>query len=287
MRPNATGITIFYSIQTFPLLQLFNLVFHLVMRTQRFQPVDILQPFIKTFMIIETEEGLQNNILPDTTLTMAFKLRGTITHQALAANKFPASFIAGIRKSALSVNYAKDTLNLLVIFREGAASAFFDMPLHEFAGIPLPLHDLVRTGIVQEVEERLCEAADNEERIGIIENWLIARLKNFTPDELVQYAIQKIRSSSGELRIKDLVASLPISRDPFEKKFRRIVGTSPKQFALIVRLRGLIDQYSGDHSFTDVAHRAGYYDQSHFIKDFHSFTGKTPKEYFASPYRWD
>lgn len=235
-------------------------------------------------MIIESEEGLQNNILPDTTLTMAFKLRGTITHQSQAANKFPSSFIAGIRKSALSVNYAKDTLNLLVIFREGAAAAFFDTPLHEFAGMPLPLNDLVRASIV---EEQLCEAATNKERIHIIENWLISRLKYFSPDELVQYAIQKIRSASGELRIKDLVASLPISRDPFEKKFRRIVGTSPKQFASIVRLRNLIDQYSGDHTFTDVAHRAGYYDQAHFIKDFQSFTGKTPKEYFASPYRWD
>jgi AraC-like DNA-binding protein len=254
------------------------------MRIQRFQPVDILQPFIKTFMIIESEEGLQNNILPDTTLTMAFKLRGTITHRSQGSDNFPSSFIAGIRRSALSVNYAKDTLNLLVIFREGAASAFFDTPLHEFAGMPLALNDIVRTRIV---EEQLYEAATHKERISIIENWLISRLKYFTPDALVQHAMQKIRASSGELRIKDLVASLPISRDPFEKKFRRIVGTSPKQFASIVRLRNLIDQYSGDHTFTDVAHRAGYYDQAHFIKDFQSFTGKTPKEYFASPYRWD
>lgn len=238
-------------------------------------------------MILESEEGLQNNILPDTALTMAFKLRGAITHEAPGADHFPSSFIAGIRKSALTVNYAKGTLNLLVIFREGAASAFFDVPLHEFAGMPLPLYGLMRAGMIREVEEQLCEAATHEERICIIENWLIKRLKYFKPDGLVQHAMQQIRSSAGELRIKDLVASLPISRDPFEKKFRRIVGTTPKQFASIVRLRHLIDQYSSDHTFTDLAHRAGYYDQAHFIKDFQSFTGKTPKEYFASPYRWD
>jgi AraC-like DNA-binding protein len=254
------------------------------MKAQRYTPSAILQPFIKTFMIIESEEGLQNNILPDTTLTMAFKLRGTITHQSQAINNFPSSFIAGIRKSALRVNYAKDTLNLLVIFREGAAAAFFNTPLHEFAGMPLPLDNLVYT---RDIVEKLCEAGTHEERIAIIETWLISRLKYFTPDLLVQYAIQKIRSSAGELRIKDLVASMPISRDPFEKKFRRIVGTSPKQFASIVRLRNLIDHYSDDHTFTEVAHHAGYYDQAHFIKDFQSFTGKTPKEYFASPYRWD
>jgi AraC-like DNA-binding protein len=256
------------------------------MRTQRYQPIEILKPFIKTFMIIESEEGLQNNILPDTTLTMAFKLRGTITHQAQTANHFPSSFIAGIRKSALIVNYSKDTLNLLVIFHEGGAAAFFDTPLNEFAGMPLPLNNLVRNTIVCDIEEQLCEASTNKERITIIENWLIARLKYYTPDALVLHAMEKIRSASGDLRIKDLVASLPISRDPFEKKFRRIVGTSPKQFASIVRLRSLIDHYSSDNTLTDAAHRAGYYDQAHFIKDFYSFTGKTPKEFFANPYRW-
>lgn len=253
------------------------------MRTQRYQPTDLLQPFIKSFMIIESGDGLQNNILPDTSLTMAFKLRGTITHTAQPANNFPSSFIAGIRKSALAVNYAKDTLNLLVMFREGGAAAFFDMPMHEFAGMPMPLDNLVS---IRLLEEQLCESADNNERITIIQNWLIKRLKKFTPDDLVQHAIRKIKASSGDLRIKDLVATLPISRDPFEKKFRRIVGTSPKQFASIVRLRNLIDRYSGDNTLTDAAHKAGYFDQSHFIKDFLSFTGKTPKEYFASPARW-
>jgi AraC-like DNA-binding protein len=64
------------------------------------------------------------------------------------------------------------------------------------------------------------------------------------------------------------------------------VGTSPKQFAAIVRLRNLIDQYSGVDTLTDVAHKAGYFDQSHFIKDFQSFTGKTPKQFFAAPPQW-
>jgi AraC-like DNA-binding protein len=256
------------------------------MKVQRYQPTELLQPFIKSFMIIESEEGLQNSILPDTTLTMAFKLRGSITHTAYSSNTFPSSFIAGIRKSTLAVNYARNTLNLLVIFQEGGAAAFFDMPLHEFAGMPMPLDNMVHSRMVRDVEEQLCESESNTQRLVIIENWLIKRLKQFTPDALVQYAIQKIKTASGDLRIKDIVSSLPISRDPFEKKFRRIVGTSPKQFAAIVRLRNLIDQYSGVDTLTDVAHKAGYFDQSHFIKDFQSFTGKTPKQFFAAPPQW-
>jgi AraC-like DNA-binding protein len=257
------------------------------MKTHHFQPVELLKPFIKTFMVIESGDGLQNNLLPDTTMTMAFKLRGTITHEAQLNTSFPSSFIAGIRRSTLTVNYTKDTLNLLVIFHEGAASAFFNTPLHEFAGTPLALNNLVQASTVRDVEEQLCECATHAERIAIIESWLISKLKSYTPDRLVQHAIQKIKSAGGDIRIKELVAGLPISRDPFEKKFRKIVGTSPKQFAAIVRMRNLIDNYSANSTLTDIAYSAGYFDQSHFIRDFHSFTGKTPKEYFATaPQTW-
>lgn len=257
------------------------------MRAYYFQPGELLKPFIKTFVIIESGDGLQNSILPDTTLTMAFRLRGAITYQTQPGAGFPSSFIAGIRKSTLTVSYAKDTLNLLVIFQEGAAPAFFNTPLHEFAGTPVALNNLVQASMVRNVEEQLCAFATHAERITFIENWLIARLGNYTPDPLMQHAIQKIRSAGGDIRIKELVAGLPVSRDPFEKKFRKIVGTSPKQFASIVRMRNLIDNYSAHNRLTNVAYSAGYFDQSHFIKDFHSFTGKTPKEYFAAaPQAW-
>ncbi len=57
-------------------------------------------------------------------------------------------------------------------------------------------------------------------------------------------AIQKIKLSKGDIKIKELVAGLPISRDPFEKRFRKITGTSPKHFAAITRLKSLIDNYT-------------------------------------------
>ena len=96
------------------------------MKSYHFQPVTLLKPFIKTFMIVESGDGLQNNVLPDTTMTMAFRLRGAITHDANSNAIFPSSFVSGIRRSSLTVSYARDTLNVLVIFHEGAASASFN-----------------------------------------------------------------------------------------------------------------------------------------------------------------
>jgi AraC-like DNA-binding protein len=39
---------------------------------------------------------------------------------------------------------------------------------------------------------------------------------------------------------------------------------------------------TGVRDLTEIAYACGYYDQSHFIKDFRQFSGYTPKEYF-----WD
>jgi AraC-like DNA-binding protein len=37
-----------------------------------------------------------------------------------------------------------------------------------------------------------------------------------------------------------------------------------------------------DQSLTAMAYDYGYFDQSHFIKDFKSFTGRTPLQYFKT-----
>jgi AraC-like DNA-binding protein len=98
--------------------------------------------------------------------------------------------------------------------------------------------------------------------------------------------MQKIKDTNGNLRIKELATSLAISQDPFEKRFRRVIGTSPKQFSNIVRLKHVIEGYQPALSLTDTALAAGYFDQAHFIKEFKSFTGQTPKDFFQAPPAW-
>jgi AraC-like DNA-binding protein len=61
------------------------------------------------------------------------------------------------------------------------------------------------------------------------------------------------------------------------------MGKSPKQFIRIVRFQEVLRRLSlGDNSYlTEYAYNNGYFDQSHFIKDFKSLSGYTPKEFVA------
>ena len=254
---------------------------------EQYQPIAILKPFIKRFLILESEHGMVNRILPDTSIAMAFRLKGkVIYHENGTQHNLPASVITGIRKSSRLIDYAKNTANLLVIFKEGGASAFLKEPLYELGGFSVSLDYLFHPSKVQAVEEELAGATANSQRIMIVERFLVSQLKKTQPDQLINEAIDTIMLSKGDIKIKNLVAGLPISRDPFEKRFRKITGTSPKHFSVIVRLKNLIDTYSGELSFTEAAYNAGYFDQAHFIKDFRSFTGLTPHAFFKTPTMW-
>lgn len=257
------------------------------MTAKSYIPADRLKPFIKTFMVIESEYGAENKLLPDTSIVMVFRISGNVTDIVQECNhNIPASAVTGLRKTPRVVCYADKTVNLLVIFKAGRASAFFKGPLHELFSKTLPLDDLIRRDQLQRIEEQLNEVSDDQKRVNVVEHFLISILDEQRADQLIGYAIQKIKIAKGNIRIKNLAGNLSLSLDPFEKRFRRVTGISPKQFADIIRFRSIISQYSSLESLTTIALESGYFDQAHFIKDFRSFTGLAPQQFFKSAAWW-
>ena len=257
------------------------------MKMERYLPADILKPFVEHYLFIESEQGMENRVLPDTAMVMGFRYKGIISDEVAGMkNNLPSAVITGLRRSVRLINYWGQAATLLVIFKAGGAAAFFTESMHELFGVSLALDALIGRQKVAEIEEQLAEANDNFQRIAVVERLLISRLYYSKPDLLIQHAIQQIGLRNGSVRIKDLVSILPISHDPFEKRFRRMTGTSPKQFSSIVRLRNLIENYDPRIDLTETALSAGYFDQAHFIKDFSAFTGQTPHEFFRSTIYW-
>jgi AraC-like DNA-binding protein len=70
-----------------------------------------------------------------------------------------------------------------------------------------------------------------------------------------------------------------ISQSPFEKRFRKLVGTTPKKVASIVRFNTVLDNLSNSKSLIDICYENNFFDQAHFIKDFKQFTGDTPENF--------
>lgn len=236
-------------------------------------------------MIIESGAAMTNRILPGTMHVMAFRLKGMVSDGNIEQT-LPVSAFSGLRRSHRLLTYAKNTATLLVQFKEGGAAPFFKTPLHETYDLSISLDNLFPKNLIAPVEDRLANARTHQQCISIVEQFLLSRLPVAQTDPLVSYAIHLIQSSHGTARIKDLAANLYISIDPFEKRFRKITGSTPKQFAGIVRLRSLIDHFPKNKNLTEAAYSAGYFDQAHFIKDFRLFTGQSPQSFFADGKWW-
>lgn len=252
-----------------------------------FIPTEQLRPFIKAYRIIESEDELVNRVLPSTSLAIAFRCKGYVNYiKENQHEKLPVSTISGIRKSVRLINYAKDTATLIIQFKEAGAKAFFKEPLHELFEESVSLDNFIPQQKIAIIEELLVEAKTNNQKIAVIEQFLLSRLHNYKPDNLISAAITIIQSKKGIVKIKELADALFISQDAFEKRFRKTIGSSPKQFCYVVRIKSIIDHKQKNQNLIDLAIDAGYFDQPHFNKDFKLFTGQTPSEFFNFPSFW-
>lgn len=84
--------------------------------------------------------------------------------------------------------------------------------------------------------------------------------------------------------IAGLAAELGVSHGHLDREFTAVVGLSPRVLSRILRLRALlaaIDVYAVV-DWPGLAAAYGWFDQSHFIRDFRRHTGVTPSRYVAA-----
>ncbi|WP_276089607.1 helix-turn-helix domain-containing protein [Pedobacter sp. JY14-1] len=251
------------------------------MKFDSYIPCEVLRPYIKALVISESEAGNIYKVIPETGLVMGFQYKGGLSYVRDAAEiQLTTSGITGMNDSYRMFKSLPTTGTVLVYFREGYATAFFDQPVHEFFRESLSIDNMMLRSTLLILEEQLWAAKTDIERVSYVEAFLKTQLRRFIPDHLVLQAIALICRRKGNIRIKELMNELHISQSPLEKRFRSIVGATPKKFASIVRLRHAIQSYDAQQPLTDLGYQAGFYDQAHFIKEFKAFTGTSPEVFF-------
>jgi transcriptional regulator GlxA family with amidase domain len=115
-------------------------------------------------------------------------------------------------------------------------------------------------------------------RIRAIEQFFLHRKPYGRRDQTILTAVRAMRVVHGAISIRSLAAGLGVSQDRLEKRFRQIVGTTPKQYCSILRLRYALGG-SRVRSLAEIAAEAGYYDQSHYCREFHAVTGESPRKF--------
>lgn len=92
------------------------------------------------------------------------------------------------------------------------------------------------------------------------------------------------RHPERKFGIEAMAHSVHVSKYHFIRCFRRSVGLTPHQFQIQNRVRKAQRLLPCTECFTQVAFTAGFFDQSHMIREFEKWTGLTPTAY-RSAYR--
>jgi AraC-like DNA-binding protein len=245
-------------------------------------PCDILKPYVQNFIISESTPETTYRVLPDTGVVLGFQFKGRLSHLAEDKEiKLSTSGITGLRDTYRVFKNSPDTGTVLVLFRAGGAAAFFRQPIHELFNESVSLDNFILRSRLLMFEGQLSEAGTHPEKIKVVEHFLISQMRHTETDKLVVAALGLIHKSKGNIRVRQLMDQLNISQSPLEKRFRQVVGTSPKKYASLVRFKHTINSYNPDNSLTALGYEAGFYDQAHFIKEFRNFTGETPESFFS------
>ena len=165
------------------------------------------------------------------------------------------------------------------------------MTLRRLLGIPMdklidrvaPLDALLGRA-ASELGEALGDARDAESRADILDGALASGLSRAaTLDPRQSHALGLLRTSPDR-DIALIADDVGWSRKHLAARVRDAVGIGPRSFRRLLRfqtLTGLVGANGRPPDWTALALEAGYYDQSHMIREFREFSGLSPSAYLA------
>jgi AraC-like DNA-binding protein len=175
------------------------------------------------------------------------------------------------------------TTAIQVNFTPIGARILFGVPMDALANRVIELDDLLRregASLVDQLRNTVAWSA----RFELLERYLLRRLADAAPAPApVAWAWRRLEDSRGKVDLGELAAEIGWSHRHFIARFRDSVGLAPRTVARILRFQRAMTLLTrpGTESLSRIAHEAGYYDQSHFNRDFTEFAGTTPTDILA------
>lgn len=248
---------------------------------KEYLPSKELRPYIACYWESNRESnyspinGETKRVVPDGCVDIIFDAKG-----------LNASFkgeVVGTMDRVLILSEYGYVRNFGVRFLPGCAHMFIKIPLIEIKNSSASLTS-IWSKEAEIIEELMSDSKSTLDRINIMEDCLKKILYDNT---LVDYSLlnilTRIYKSKGNVRLKNIASRELISQRQIHRSFINWIGLNPKSFIKVIRLQTIYNDAlrNIDTNIFHIALNNGYYDQSHFIRDFKKFYGDTPSKIFG------
>jgi len=251
-------------------------------------PHPLLRPYVAKMMVFESSgrlpAGDRKLIVPNANFKLTLTYRNGIIAN-IGGNTFMQSenelSLSGLIDSPVNLDPSEDvqTGTIIIEFNPLGVYRLFNLSYAAVTNQIIQLADLIGNS-VKTLQSQLGETNTIEQKIQLLQNFLLKRLENATPDLIYDYCIDRITDSKGLINVAQLEKETGYSARWLHKKFLEHLGTGPKNLSEIIRFKQFYEAYStGAGPYLLKQHIYNYYyDQSHFLRAFKRFTGSTPTD---------
>ncbi len=254
-----------------------------MMLFKQFEPSREVSSFIECYWVVENKctDICREKIIPDGFPEVIFHYKApyriNIDGNWQTQSK---NLMAGQLRNHFFLENTGESGMVGIKFKQTGLTRLFDLHMKELTDKVVPLASKVGDQL-NDVITLVGKDIDPDEKILEVDKWLV----NFTKshrfnDVFTERVVNFIIDRKGMIAVKDLTSHFDISERKLERVFDKFVGLSPKFFSRIIRFNYLFKlMKEKKHSWTDLAFSSGFFDQSHFIKNFREFTGEDPSRY--------
>ena len=255
----------------------------------QFSPSDILKPYVKSYTLISIDKDLTDEVFYPSgyvDLVINVSAGNAITFIDGRSRKLPEVEVLGHLTMPSRLTVTKGTSVLIARIYAYASSLFFADSMSEFTNYATDAYGIFSKES-NDMYYSLMEAGSLEQKVAMLDRFLIGKLikneKQHRKAAIIGEICKHICLMGDTYNSKTLSSRYGLSERYMEKLFVNGVGITPRAFFSVYRFNKSLDLVlSSRRKLTSIAYDCGYYDQSHFIKEFTKFTGITPFEARAS-----
>ena len=262
------------------------------MKIEYFKPQNpILQQYINSYYFLTNTEGEPENsylTFPNNycIISVAFgcELKLEEKKYKFQENRDEPSLstIISNYKKPIQIEYFGTIKELTVSFKPLGINHFLQNKLVSYLNdsfeIFEPYSDYIETMKV------ILKTDDLDKAKQIFENYWLSKLIPFN-NSFLQKAIDLLENYERDYSIQEIANKCLTSRQNLFKIFCTHLGKTPSDYKKINRFRNALNHFEEQKNIKNLSSllvNSTFYDQSHFIKDFKLFTGKTPKKFFKN-----
>lgn len=252
------------------------------MHYESFEPADSLKNLVKEYWIFENEDATphKQKIIPDgySEIIIHYGDPYQINLSGTWENQESILFSSQISKFFFLENLGKSGMLGIKLHPEAFHQLFqIDVSLYTDQVIHL---NKVIPDTCSGLELIQNKTLSISERVHLAETWLESQLNNLVYQKKITQCIAAIFKTHGMIEVEQMAADVKLSIRQLERLFKKIVGLTPKFYCRIVRFNYIFEVIKEQKdSWIRTALQSGFFDQSHFIKNFKEFTGEEPSNY--------